>query len=920
MSASGNVPYFKELLIGQQNRLIKLTTALGVDVLLPQRVLAHERLSKGYEYTIDCLSTRDDLELKKLIAQPVTLWVQQAARIYLPIHGYVHRMKRLGSDGQFAFCQLSFAPWLHFLKFRRDARIWQDKTADAILCDVFKEHPQAQGNFRIEVRESARQRSYCTQYETDWHFVQRLMEEEGWYGYHEQKADGSGHVLVITDTADQLKAIPQKRIQFHRAGTEDELNKIVHWSAARHLGSSRYAGRTNDYKAPNVPKETSTSVLIEHGELPGQLEVYEYTGAYSYSKQTQGNWQSRLRVEQWESSMKRFAGVSGVRCMPVGSWFTFEDHPVHRFDRPDDRQFLVIDVEWCIENNLPLSSDGKNFPGSLAPQVAASKAAMGRQAVRKEVHVGSSSDNEHTGHCFNYFEVQRRNVPYRSAFEHPKPTLHPQTAVVVGPADEEIYTDYLNRVKVKFSWDRQNPGDERASCWVRVSYPNAGQDWGGLNVPRIQQDVIVTFLDGDADRPVVTGRLYNNDQTPPWHTTGTLSGYKSKEYKGNGFNQLVLDDTTKQNRVQLYSTNTHAQLNLGYLVTQRGNNRNNFYGSGFALSTDDFGAIVTHKGLYLSTHGRPGPQGTQLDATEATSQLEAGAVLTKSLSDTALKAGAEALAGHAGLSDFIDATQDRYEGDGQGGANRFKESILLAASPAGIGLASAKGTHVHAGTEVTLSSGTDTNIAAGKSLLASVAEKISLFTCNAGIKIFAAKGKVEVQAQSSDLDLIAEKVVRLLSTTSRIEIHAKEEVMISAGGSFVKINASGITNGTSGKWIAQASMHEMPGPATKPYVMPHLLKPELQKTDLEFRHLTDWGAPLAGAAYKATLSDGSVRKGMLDTQGIGRLSDLPPRTSAKIEYDYKPIQASSTVESELDEDVHELLNWAPSGKAKKGQS
>jgi len=920
MSASGNVPYFKELLIGQQNRLIKLTTALGVDVLLPQRVLAHERLSKGYEYTIDCLSTRDDLELKKLIAQPVTLWVQQAARIYLPIHGYVHRMKRLGSDGQFAFCQLSFAPWLHFLKFRRDARIWQDKTADAILCDVFKEHPQAQGNFRIEVRESARQRSYCTQYETDWHFVQRLMEEEGWYGYHEQKADGSGHVLVITDTADQLKAIPQKRIQFHRAGTEDELNKIVHWSAARHLGSSRYAGRTNDYKAPNVPKETSTSVLIEHGELPGQLEVYEYTGAYSYSKQTQGNWQSRLRVEQWESSMKRFAGVSGVRCMPVGSWFTFEDHPVHRFDRPDDRQFLVIDVEWCIENNLPLSSDGKNFPGSLAPQVAASKAAMGRQAVRKEVHVGSSSDNEHTGHCFNYFEVQRRNVPYRSAFEHPKPTLHPQTAVVVGPADEEIYTDYLNRVKVKFSWDRQNPGDERASCWVRVSYPNAGQDWGGLNVPRIQQDVIVTFLDGDADRPVVTGRLYNNDQTPPWHTTGTLSGYKSKEYKGNGFNQLVLDDTTKQNRVQLYSTNTHAQLNLGYLVTQRGNNRNNFYGSGFALSTDDFGAIVTHKGLYLSTHGRPGPQGTQLDATEATSQLEAGAVLTKSLSDTALKAGAEALAGHAGLSDFIDATQDRYEGDGQGGANRFKESILLAASPAGIGLASAKGTHVHAGTEVTLSSGTDTNIAAGKSLLASVAEKISLFTCNAGIKIFAAKGKVEVQAQSSDLDLIAEKVVRLLSTTSRIEIHAKEEVMISAGGSFVKINASGITNGTSGKWIAQASMHEMPGPATKPYVMPHLLKPELQKTDLEFRHLTDWGAPLAGAAYKATLSDGSVRKGMLDTQGIGRLSDLPPGTSAKIEYDYKPIQASSTVESELDEDVHELLNWAPSGKAKKGQS
>ena len=314
-----------------------------------------------------------------------------------------------------------------------------------------------------------------------------------------------------------------------------------------------------------------------------------------------------------------------------------------------------------------------------------------------------------------------------------------------------------------------------------------------------------------------------------------------------------------------------------------------------------------------------GAQGTQLDASEATSQLKAGASLTKSLSDTASKAGAEALVGQDGLNDFIDATQDRYDGDGQGGANRFKEPILLAASPAGIGLASAKGMHVHAGAEVTLSSGSDTNIAVGKSLLASVAEKISLFAFNAGIKVFAAKGKVEVQAQSNDLDLIAEKVVRLLSTTSRVEIHAKEEVIISAGGSFVKINSSCITNITSGTLTAHASMHTMPGPATKPYVMPHLLKPEIQKTDLEFRHLTDWGAPLAGAAYKAILSDGSVRKGTLDAQGIGRLSDLPPGVGAKIEYDYKPIQASSTVSSELDDDVHELLNWMPGGTATKGQ-
>lgn len=910
--------FLDQALLAQHDRLLKLDTPLGDDILLPQRVLAHERLGRSYEYTIDLVSVRDGIELKKLIAQPVSLWLRQPDRSYLPVSGYVHTVKRLGSDGHLTFCQLSFAPWLHFLKFRKDARIWQDKTADDIVAEVFSTHPNASGNFRFELSQPALPRSYCTQYETDWHFVHRLMEEEGWYGYHEQLEDGSGHVFVITDTTYRLPPHPSQRIRFHNAGTEDELHEIGHWGTSRSVAPYQFTTRTDDYKAPNEQKQCSVSVLTEHGNLPSQLEVYEYTGAYTYSKREQGDKQARIRVEEWESSMKRFHGVSSVRDLRVGSWFTLEDHPAHRDDPEEERQFVVIALSWCIENNLPVSDKLRDFPGSLSSQLKTFKAAIGRSNAGSRSNGEEPSGNTDTGHCFNCFEVQRRKVPFRSPAEHTKPDLHPQTAIVVGPAGEEVYTDHLNRVKVRFRWDRENPGDERASCWVRVSYPNAGQGWGGINVPRIGQEVIVTFLNGDADRPVITGRLYNEDQVPQWHTDGKLSGFKSKEFKGSGFNQLVLDDTTSQNRVHLYSSNTHAQLNLGYLVTQRENERSRFFGSGFAISTDDFGGIVTNKGLYISTFGRPGAQGTQLDATESTSQLKAGASLVKNLSDTASKAGAEPLGGQDVLKQFIDATEDRYEGEGQGGANRFKEPILLAGSPAGIGLASTTGTHVHAGSDVTLSSGTDTNIAVGKSLLASVAETISLFAYNAGIKLFAAKGKVDIQAQSNDLDIIAEKVVRLLSTSSRIEIHAKEEVTISAGGSSIKINGSGITNSTSGTWTAHASMHTMPGPAKTPYVMPHLPKAELQKTELEFRHLTDWGEPLAGAAYTATLSDGSIRKGTLDAQGIARISDVPAGTTAKIEYDYKPLQAISTVSTELDDDVDELLNWVSGNSAKKG--
>lgn len=906
-----------QALLGQQNRLLKLSSPLGADELLPQRVVAHERLGRSYEYTVDLVTTRGDFELKKLIAQPITLWILQDDRNYLPINGYVHTAKRLGSDGFLTFCQICFAPWLHFLKFRRDARIWQDKTVDDILVDVFRAHPQAQANFRFDLSRPGAPRSYCTQYETDWHFVQRLLEEEGWFGYHEQKSDGTAHTLVITDTTDQLKVVPAQRVYFHGAGTGDEAQKILHWSASRSLAPRRFSTKTDDYKAPRTPKQTDTSVFPEHGDLPAQLEVYEYTGAYTYSRQEQGDRQARIRVEESESRMKRFYGVSGLRALPAGRWFTLEDHPAHRNDPQEDRQFLIIAVDWCIENNLPLSSNAKDFPGSLRPQSESFKSAIRRDVPAGKVTGGGYPENEQTGHCFNRFEVQRRKVAFRSPSDHCKPVLHPQTAIIVGPPGEEIHTDHLNRVKVSMRWDRNNSGDERASCWVRVSYPSAGQGWGEINVPRVGQEVIVTFLGGDPDRPVVTGRLYNEEQGPPWHSNGRLSGFKSKEHKGAGYNQLVFDDTTNQNRVHLYSTNTHAQLNLGYLVTQRGNERTRFFGSGFALSTDDSGAIVTGKGLYISTFARTGAHGTQLDTVEATSQLKVGAALIKTLSDTAAEVGAEPLAGQAALDQFIDSTQDSYDGQGRNEANRFKTPILLAASPAGIGVVSATCTHIHTGEAFTVSSGLDTNLAVGKSLLVTVAEKIGLFAANTGMKLFAARGKIDLQAQSDDIDVIAEKVLRLLSTTSRIEIHAKDEVLISAGGSSIRLNADGITSSTSGKWTAQASMHLMPGPATSNYIMPHLPKAEVKASDLEFRHLTNWGVPLAGAAYKAMFSDGSIRTGTLDAAGIARISGVPAGATAKIEYNYRSIQTSCDVSTELDDDIDELLTWRPSGAARE---
>jgi type VI secretion system secreted protein VgrG len=802
--------------IGQERRLLKLDTPLGADTLMPRRAHGFDSISEGFDYAVDLLSLDDNIELKQLIAQEVTLWTLQSDGSYLPVHGYVHTAKKLGSDGELTAYQIGFSSCLHFLKFRKDARIWQDKNAEEIIAAVLNGHPQCQGRFRFELNRPARSRSYCTQYETDWHFVMRLMESEGWYGYTRQDPDGRGHGWVITDSVRSLMPLQPREIAFHRAGISDEINKIIQWGAARRLLNSQLSTKTFDYKAPRNNIESGMQIFPDHGRVPSQLEVYEYTGAYTNSGVAHGTEQSRVRVEEWESRAKRFFGTSGVRYLPVGSWFTLINHPDHNETADEAREFVVLNVEWSIENNLPLSKTQKEFLGSLKGQLL-------KFAEQAGLAV-EGAENSRTGHCFNRFEVQRRIVEYRSPFNHVKPSMHAQTATVVGPANEEIYTDHLNRVKVRFNWDRLNPGDEKASCWVRVSYPNAGEGWGAVHVPRIGQEVIITFLDGDADRPIITGRLYNGEQTPHWHSNGRLSGYKSKEYKGAGFNQLVMDDTSEQNRVQLFSSNTNAQLSLGYLIGQQGNNRAGFYGSGFALNSDAYGAITTQQGLYISTYGRPGPKGSQLDVREARDQLKEAQELTKNLSDVAEKSNAAALPGQDALQEFIGATQAQYSGPGQEQANRFSHPVLLIASPAGIGLSTPKSTHIHSSDQMTMSSGADTNLAVGKSLVASVKEKISLFAYNAGIKLFAAKGKVEIQAQNGDIDIIAEKVLRLLSATDRIEIFAKKEIVIGADGSAIKINGSGITDMTSGKRISHTSDFSVPGPKTMAYSLPTLPK------------------------------------------------------------------------------------------------
>ncbi|MDD1789732.1 type VI secretion system Vgr family protein [Burkholderia gladioli] len=854
----------------QQDRLVKTDVpTLPDNALIPRRAVTYSELGRDFSVTLDMVSTASDIELKSLIAQPMTLWIQQANKSYLPINGYIHTARRLGSEGSQASYQLTFASWMHFLKFRHDMRYWQDQSVDAIMTDVFNAHPQANGRFQFELSKPLPPRSYCRQSESDWNFVHRLMEEEGLFGFWRQGKDGKSHTLVVTDDVHSLDEISGNPVQFYRSGTGSEADAFTQWAGTRTLQSSVHTTRTFDYKAPSSaanPKGTTLPTMAGQGALPGQTEVYEYTGAYTYGRQDRGEHLSQIKLEEWESRAKRFFAAGGVRDIDAGLRFQLNGHPEHDRDPAAQREFAAIKVWRYIENNLPLSDQESSFPHSLQSELAKAKAGYAGESV--------PYDDGSAGFYLAEVEAQRTAVPYRSPFEHTKPEMHLETAIVVGPQDEEVYTDELNRVKVMFVWDRQNTGDANASCWVRVAQSDTGGGYGGVHIPRVGEEVIIGYVGGDCDRPIVLHRVYNGSVKPQWHSNGILSGHRSKEYGGSGYNQMVMDDATGQNRVQLMSSSANTVLHLGYLIDQSGNTRGSYLGSGFDLRSDAYGAVRASQGLYLTTHPKSASS-QPLDAREAQQQLINAETVVEAMSQASQTHQAESLDdGHKALKTFTDATQNSVQGTSSGGttagggtgsANVFKSPVMLIAAPAGIALSTQDSVHVSSEHQTNIVSGQSTFISSGKSLVASVAEKISLFVQNAGMKLFAAKGKVEIQAHADNVEVTAQKSVKVLSATESVEAVAKQEILLTSGGAYIRLSGGNIEIHAPGKIDIKGATHNFSGPTSLSKSMNEWPNMPHDEEFILRHHAT--GQPMANRRFELTRADGSVITGRTNANG-----------------------------------------------------
>jgi type VI secretion system secreted protein VgrG len=481
----------------QEGRAFRVATPLGSDVLLLQRFSGQEGTSTGFHYTLELLSEDDTVDPASLLRKPMVVTVDHPDG-ERQIHGLVRRFVQSGQSEELVLYRAEIVPWLWFLNLSWNCRIFQNKSILEIAQQVFDGLGYSDYEFRCS--RSFSPREYCVQYrESDLNFVSRLFEEEGVFYFFEHT--DSKHLLVITDANSALQQCPvQDTVRIRTDASAAQENDVVlglELEAAVHIG--KVTLRDYDFTRPSLNLESTASA--QKGE-----EVYGYPGGYL--ELTDGERYAELLLEEGQATGKIVRGHGTCRSFQSGYRFTLKEH--YRADA--NTEYLLVQVSHQGE-----AGDYRSWD-SAALQYS------------------------------NQFVAMPVDVPFRPPRLSLKPRIHgSQTALVVGPSGEEIYTDEYGRVKVQFYWDRLGAKDQNSSCWVRVAYPWAGKGWGAVHIPRIHQEVIVEFLEGDPDRPIITGRVYNAEQTVPYDLPAnmTQSGIKSRSSKGAGadnYNEIRMED------------------------------------------------------------------------------------------------------------------------------------------------------------------------------------------------------------------------------------------------------------------------------------------------------------------------------------------------------------------------------------------
>lgn len=503
----------------QENRWLSISPPAAQDKLFLTAIRGEEKLSHLFHFTLDLVADQDDtsaIKVGSLLGKPVGFSMKLPDDSVRFFHGIICRFYEGRLDAgeeRLRHYRADVVPWLWALKQNSDCRVFQEKTIPQIVEQVCEDAGRT--DYKISLKGTYAKLDYCVQYgESDFDFISRLLERVGifYYFMHEE----AKHTLVFADAASSYADCDEDEVEFQGAFDGDAWGTVQSWERRYELMTSKYVLCDYDFESPPTSLEVAEKTKVKFG-VAKDAAFYEYPGGYT--KVPDGKPLALARMEQREAQHNIVFGTSMCPTFFAGGKFKVKEHPV---DSEKNQKFALIAVNHQVREPTLFYDDGASY-------------------------------------YENSFQCVPVDVPFRPARTTPRPLVRgPQSAKVVGVKGEEIYTDKYGRVKVQFQWDREGKFDDKSSCWLRVAQTWAGSNWGSLFTPRVDMEVLVDFLDGDPDRPIVTGCVYNADNMPPYDPIGKAwqSGIKTlstDKGKAKNFNELRFEDKIGEELVYFHA-------------------------------------------------------------------------------------------------------------------------------------------------------------------------------------------------------------------------------------------------------------------------------------------------------------------------------------------------------------------------------
>ena len=893
----------KELVTSNRPLRLRLDLPGGIndDMLLPQRVMGTETLCGGIEYRVLCVSGSAHLPLKQMIAVPAALDFVTDSGALRSVCGIVTEAAAGDSDGGLASYQLVLRDALAILEKRTNTRVFRDMNEVEIVQRILNEWRQKSPilgtTFAHEVDEAFAQREYprreftMQHNESDAAFIRRLLKRRGIGWYIRAVGDGEApmHTLVLFNNAVSLRQNAAGIVRYHRDGATEERDAITSWTAVRTLQPGVVTRHSWDYRNPQGRDFMTADAFsgvnqgVHGNELAATLDDYQILMPHAGDDNEDLCRLGQVRMSRHDYESKCFHGEGSVRDFCAGEYFTLAEHPEVDDHAEEERDFVLTALRVHAQNNLPKvlaarverlfarSRWGTESADSLLSRDAADAVASGPLRVHVE------------------FTAVRRGVNIVPTYDARTdlPAALMQSAIVVGPAGEEVHCDQLGRVKIRFPGTR--PADHEAaggagasdtdadSAWVRVASNWAGngpgslQQCGTVGLPRVGTEVLVNFLGGDPDRPVIVGQLYNQMAEPPALSEAGdlpgnryLSGMKSREIEGIRANQLCFDDTPGEINAQLRSDHSSSELNLGFITHPRAEGQAEQRGDGAELRTDRTIAIRGAQGVLISANGQLDSKGLSLSRAELSRLAETSEHLANELSSLAEKHSEDPHEGQE-LSELVrrisnwDDCTDRAQASGDQG-------IIALSAPSGGFIGSDKTIAVSGKTKVDVMSMSDVSVSAGANLMLRAARGISMFALKIGIKLIAASGNIRIQSQNGDIEITSTKRIKLIANND-IELQAPsikfiaQGCQVNYGGGVVTQQSTGTHTIKSSKFIhtsdGNSSTESLDLPTTQ-------VEHDQRVLVKDFR--TE--APIPNKKYKISVEDGQVIEGVTDASGL----------------------------------------------------